>query len=75
MKTLTELLSAEAPLQPGCTLPKRTGDHVMVGRNHGPVFRIVHVHADLAWIRPLTHGQDGLVPLDRLRAVEPMPPT
>jgi hypothetical protein len=70
MKTLTELLCPEVPLRTGCNLPKQPGDHVMVGSNRGPVFTVVHVHGDLAWIRPLSNGQEGLVALDRLRLVE-----
>lgn len=70
MKTLTELLCAQVPLQTGCNLPKQAGDHVMIGKNHGPVFEIVHVHGELAWVRPLSNGQEGLVALDRLRAVD-----
>jgi hypothetical protein len=46
----------------------------MIGRNLGPVFQIVHIHGDLAWVRPLANGQEGLVPLDRLRLVDsPIP--
>lgn len=71
MKTLTELLCPEVPLQTGCNLPKQAGDLVMIGSNRGPLFRIVHVHGDMAWIRPLANGQEGLVALDRLRAVDP----
>jgi hypothetical protein len=38
------------------------------------VFQIVHIHGDLAWVRPLANGQEGLVPLDRLRLVDsPLP--
>jgi len=70
MKTLSELLCPEVPLQTGCNLPKAAGDHVMIGSNLGPVFEIVHVHGDLAWVRPLANGQEGLVPLDRLRSID-----
>ena len=70
MKTLSELLCPDVPLQTGCNLPKLPGDRVMVGRNHGPVFEVVHVHGELAWIRPLSNGQEGLVPVNRLRLVD-----
>ena len=70
MKTLSELLCPEVPLQTGCNLPKGAGDHVMIVSNLGPVFEIVHVHGDLAWVRPLANGQEGLVPLDRLRSID-----
>jgi len=70
MKTLPELLCPEVPLQTGCNLPKGAGDRVMIGSNLGPVFEIVHVHGDMAWVRPITNGQEGLVPVDRLRVVD-----
>lgn len=70
MKTLSELLCPEVSIQSGCNLPKVAGDHVMIGSNLGPVFEVVHVHGDLAWVRPLANGQEGLVPLDRLRFVD-----
>lgn len=70
MKSLTEVLCPETPLHTGCNIPKVAGDLVMVGNNHGPVYRIVHVADSLAWIRPLSNGQEGLVPLERLRLVD-----
>lgn len=70
MMSLTELLRADQPLRTGCNLPKQPGDRVMVGTNRGPVFRIVHVHGELAWIRPESNGQEGLVALERLRVVD-----
>lgn len=74
MKTLSELLCPDVPLQTGCNATKSAGDHVMIGHNLGPVFQIVHIHGDLAWVRPLANGQEGLVPLDRLRLVDsPLP--
>jgi hypothetical protein len=71
MKTLAELLCPEVPLRTGCNLPKQAGDQVMIGSNRGPVFTIVHIHGDLAWIRPVSNGQEGLVALDRLRLIDP----
>jgi len=70
MKTLSELLCPEVPLHTGCNVPKTAGDLVMIGNNHGPVFEVVHVHGDMAWIRPLKNGQEGLVPLARLRLAD-----
>lgn len=70
MKTLAELLCPETPLQTGCNQLKAAGDLVMIGSNHGPVFEIVHVHGEMAWVRPVKNGQEGLVHLDRLRSVE-----
>jgi hypothetical protein len=70
MKSLTEVLCPGTTLHSGCDLPKVAGDLVMVGNNHGPVYKIVHIAYSLAWIRPLANGQEGLVPLDRLRLVD-----
>jgi hypothetical protein len=70
MKNLAEVLCPGTPLQTGCNFPKRAGDLVMIGTNHGPVYEIVHVAEPLAWVRPLTNGQEGLVSLDRLRVVD-----
>jgi hypothetical protein len=70
MKTLSEILSPEVPLHTGCNHPKRAGDQVMIGSNHGPVYEVVHIAGDLAWVRPLANGQEGLVPVDRLRLIE-----
>lgn len=70
MKTITEVLRADVPLRTGCNMPKQAGDRVMVGTNRGPVFQIVHVHGELAWIRPEANGQEGLVPVERLRLVD-----
>lgn len=65
--TLTELLAPEFKPETGCNHPKQPGDLVMVGMNHGPVFEVIYVANGLAWIKPVKNGQEGLVPLDRLR--------
>lgn len=70
MKSLPEVLCPDTPLHTGCNLPKAAGDLVMIGSNHGPVFQIVHIAEGLAWVRPVANGQEGLVPLDRLRSLE-----
>lgn len=70
MLNLTELLAPEFRPETGCNQPKGPGDYVMVGPNHGPVFEVVYIAQRLAWIRPLANGQEGLVPVDRLRRVE-----
>jgi hypothetical protein len=69
MKQLAELLCPGVPLQTGCNLPKAAGDLVMIGRNHGPVYEIVHIADALVWVRPVANGQEGLVALDRLRLI------
>jgi hypothetical protein len=69
MRSISDLLCREVPLHTGCNEPKSAGDLVMVGSNHGPIYEIVHVEGSLAWIRPLANGQEGLVPLERLRTV------
>lgn len=70
MKSLAEVLCPEVSLHTGCILPKAPGDLVMIGSNHGPVYEIVHIADAQAWIRPLTNGQEGLVPVERLRLVD-----
>lgn len=75
MKTLPELMCPDVPLHTGCNLPKEAGDHVMIGTNYGPVFEIVHIAGSLAWVRPLANGQEGLVPVDRLRLIDMAPDT
>ena len=69
METLTQILCPDVPLHAGCNQPKVAGDHVMLGSNHGPVFEVVHVAGDMAWVRPLSNGEEGLVSLDRLKVV------
>lgn len=73
MKSLPQVLCPDTPLHTGCNLPKAAGDLVMIGTNHGPVFRIVHIAESLAWVRPLANGQEGLVPLERLRFATDQP--
>ena len=72
MKSLPEILCPDVPLHTGCNLPKAAGDLVMIGSNHGPLYEIVHIAEALAWVRPLANGQEGLVPLERLRIVGDM---
>lgn len=70
MKSLSELMCRDVPLSTGCNMPKAAGDHVMIGSNRGPLYEIVHVEGALAWVRPLANGQEGLVPIDRLRLAD-----
>jgi hypothetical protein len=67
MKSLIDLLAADAHPRTNCERPKQAGDHVRIGNNSGPVYEIVHIAGDKAWVRPLTNGQEGLVALERLR--------
>jgi hypothetical protein len=70
MKSLPELLCPDVPLHTGCNLPKSAGDRVMIGANQGPIYRIVHIAGEMAWVRPVANGQEGLVPVERLRSVD-----
>ena len=70
MKSLPDLLCPNVPLHTGCNLPKAAGDRVMIGTNQGPVYEIVHIAGHLAWVRPVANGQEGLVPVERLRSVD-----
>ena len=42
------------------------GAVVMAGRNLGPLYRIVAVDGDNAWIRELDRGVDAIAPIGRL---------
>jgi hypothetical protein len=70
MRSLPDLLCPDVPLRTGCNLPKAAGDRVMIGRNQGPVYELVHIAGSVAWVRPIANGQEGLVALDRLRSVD-----
>jgi len=72
MMTLTELLAPEFRPATGCNQVKGPGDLVMVGPNHGPVFEVVYIAQGMAWIRPVKNGQEGLVPVERLRCIQPI---
>lgn len=69
MLDLTDLLCPEFPFRTGRDDSIVPGSFVMVGPNRGPVYEVVSMAADQAWVRPLANGQAGLVSLDRLRAV------
>jgi hypothetical protein len=70
MRSLVEVMCPGARLATGCNWPKAPGSRVMIGNNRGPLFEIVHIENQTAWVRPLGNGDEGLVPLQRLRAVK-----
>jgi hypothetical protein len=53
----------------GCNQEKAPGAVVMAGRNLGPLYRIVAIDGNNAWVRELDRGVDAIAPLDRLRVV------
>lgn len=67
MSPLAEVLGCE-PV--AFDQPIAVGDVVMVGKNNpAPKFTVVHICGELAWIKPVTNGQEGLVDVKRLRNV------
>ena len=69
MWSLAEVTCPGVRFATGCNCPKAQGSRVMIGNNRGPLYEIVHIVNQTAWVRPLANGAEGLVPLDRLRAV------
>lgn len=56
----------------GCNALKERGTLVRIGSNAGPVYEVVAVAEETAWVRePGTHRGSTLVPLHRLRLAEP----
>jgi hypothetical protein len=69
MRTISEIfeISHEIPIHMRGNGALKSGDLVMVGANHGPVYEIIHIHCEHAWLRPLRCGQEGLTTLASLR--------
>jgi hypothetical protein len=53
----------------GCSNPKHHGDRVMIGKHRGPVYEIVFIHGELAWVKPVANGQQGLARVASLTLV------
>ena len=47
--------------------PVAPGDVVRTGPNRHPLYRVIAVYEDRAWIRGVAKGRDHIVPLRRLR--------
>jgi hypothetical protein len=45
------------------------GDHVGLGHLGGPVYQIVHISQQKAWVRPLRNGTERLVETSELRLI------
>ena len=69
MWSLAEVMCPGVSFATGCNCAKAEGSRVMIGNNRGPLYEIVHVVNQTAWIRSLANGAESLVPLDRLRTV------
>lgn len=69
MVSLAEVLCPDLRLPTGCNYPKAAGDRVMIGNNRGPVYEIIHVAGEMAWVRGLVNGNQGLARVDQLRLV------
>jgi hypothetical protein len=64
------MLCPDEPLSTGCSAEKKPGTQVYLGANTGPVYEIVFIAGNTAWVRkPITFRDEALVPLDRLRVV------
>ena len=46
------------------------GDAVSTGENVRPLYRVIAVTEDRAWIRDIQHGTDHVVPVDRCRKID-----
>jgi hypothetical protein len=49
----------------------QAGDLVRTGPNLYPHYEVVAVSGDKAWVRNPQNGQDGVIPLNRCRRLEP----
>jgi len=45
------------------------GDAVSTSANNHPLYRVIAVTKDRAWIRDIQHGSDHVVPVDRCRKI------
>jgi hypothetical protein len=70
MRDLVEIMCPGRCMPTGCNYPKVPGSRVMVGNNLGPIYEIVHVADQMAWVRPLKNGTEGLAPLAGLRMAD-----
>ena len=70
MWSLAEVMCPGVRFATGCNCRKVRGSRVRIGNNRGPLYEVVHIEDELAWVRPLANGAEGLVPLDRLRTAE-----
>lgn len=50
-----------------------TGEIVRTGSNLGPHYQVIAIHAQMAWVRCLETGRDGLTPVARCRRVNDAP--
>jgi hypothetical protein len=73
MRSLAEVLCPNYQAHTCCNQPKVHGSKVMVGTNLGPIYEVVHVAGQTAWIRPLQNGIEGLASVANLRVVNPAP--
>ena len=68
-----DVLCPDFGFNTGCNLPKERGTLVRIGHNSGPVYEVVAVDEETAWVRePRTGRGSALVPVWRLRVAEPL---
>jgi hypothetical protein len=51
----------------------RVGDLVRTGQNHFPHFTVIAVAGEMAWVRDIQSGADGLTALNRCRRINGAP--
>lgn len=73
MTSYADILCPDFGFNTGCNAVKERGTLVRIGTNTGPVYEVVAVDGETAWVRePRTLRGSALVPVHRLRLAEPM---
>lgn len=66
-----DVLCPDFGFHAGCNALKERGTLVRIGTNVGPVYEVVAVDQETAWVRePRTHRGSTLVPVHRLRIAD-----
>ncbi len=66
-----DILCPDFGFNTGCNAAKERGTLVRIGTNTGPVYEVVAVDGETAWVREAhTRRNSTLVPVNRLRLAE-----
>lgn len=66
-----DVLCPDFGFHTGCNAAKERGALVRIGGNVGPVYEVVAIEGETAWVRePRTHRGQTLVPVGRLRLAD-----
>ncbi|HEX8387480.1 MAG TPA: hypothetical protein VF636_00560 [Sphingomonas sp.] len=69
--TYADVLCPDFGFHTGCNALKERGVLVRIGTNVGPVYEVVAIEGETAWVRePQTHRGQTLVAVSRLRLAE-----